>query len=280
MIEVRNLSKSFGKKSVLKNVSFVLEKGVYGLLGANGAGKTTLIRCLTLLYPDKNNAILNNGVSITKDREYLANIGYLPQQFGLFKELSVENALKLLASLKELNKSQSSDDIEKCLELVNLSDEKDKRVSALSGGMLRRVGIAQALLGSPELIIFDEPTAGLDPIERLRFKSIISKMDKDKIIIVSTHIVEDIDAVCDRVIVMDNGNMLGVYTCEELKSKADGKVYEMTENEIIPAKNSFVEKVFEQEGKTIKRVLSSERINGNQCNPTLEDGYLCVIEKI
>ena len=280
MIEVRNLSKSFGKKSVLKNVSFVLEKGVYGLLGANGAGKTTLIRCLTLLYPDKNNAILNNGVSITKDREYLANIGYLPQQFGLFKELSVENALKLLASLKELNKSQSSDDIEKCLELVNLSDEKDKRVSALSGGMLRRVGIAQALLGSPELIIFDEPTAGLDPIERLRFKSIISKMDKDKIIIVSTHIVEDIDAVCDRVIVMDNGNMLGVYTCEELKSKAYGKVYEMTENEIIPAKNSFVEKVFEQEGKTIKRVLSSERINGNQCNPTLEDGYLCVIEKI
>ncbi len=280
MIEVRNLSKSFGKKSVLKNVSFVLEKGVYGLLGANGAGKTTLIRCLTLLYPDKNNAILNNGVSITKDREYLANIGYLPQQFGLFKELSVENALKLLASLKELNKSQSSDDIEKCLELVNLSDEKDKRVSALSGGMLRRVGIAQALLGSPELIIFDEPTAGLDPIERLRFKSIISKMDKDKIIIVSTHIVEDIDAVCDRVIVMDNGNMLGVYTCEELKSKADGKVYEMTENEIITAKNSFVEKVFEQEGKTIKRVLSSERINGNQCNPTLEDGYLCVIEKI
>lgn len=280
MIEVRNLSKSFGKKSVLKNVSFVLEKGVYGLLGANGAGKTTLIRCLTLLYPDKNNAILNNGVSITKDREYLANIGYLPQQFGLFKELSVENALKLLASLKELNKSQSSDDIEKCLELVNLSDEKDKRVSALSGGMLRRVGIAQALLGSPELIIFDEPTAGLDPIERLRFKSIISKMDKDKIIIVSTHIVEDIDAVCDRVIVMDNGNVLGVYTCEELKSKADGKVYEMTENEIITAKNSFVEKVFEQEGKTIKRVLSSERINGNQCNPTLEDGYLCVIEKI
>lgn len=280
MIEVRNLSKSFGKKSVLKNVSFVLEKGVYGLLGANGAGKTTLIRCLTLLYPDKNNAILNNGVSITKDREYLANIGYLPQQFGLFKELSVENALKLLASLKELNKSQSSDDIEKCLELVNLSDEKDKRVSALSGGMLRRVGIAQALLGSPELIIFDEPTAGLDPIERLRFKSIISKMDKDKIIIVSTHIVEDIDAVCDRVIVMDNGNMLGVYTCEELKSKADGKVYEMAENEIITAKNSFVEKVFEQEGKTIKRVLSSERINGNQCNPTLEDGYLCVIEKI
>lgn len=280
MIEIRNLSMSFGKKSALKNVSFVLENGVYGLLGSNGAGKTTLIRCLTLLYPDKHNAIFNNGVPISKDKKYLSEIGYLPQQFGLFKELSVENALRLLASFKGIDKEQGNEDIKKSLELVNLSEEKEKRVSALSGGMLRRVGIAQALLGNPKLIIFDEPTAGLDPIERLRFKSVVSKTDKEKTVIISTHIVEDIDAVCDRVIIMDGGNMLGVYSCDELRTRAEGKVYELPESQEISGCKTFVEKVFERDGHSFKRVLSPKRIDGRQCAPTLEDGYLCVIKGI
>lgn len=281
MIEVRRLSKSFGKKKVLKDVSFTMENGVYGLLGANGAGKTTLIRSLTLLYPDKQKAILKDGMPISNDKGYLGKVGYLPQQFGLFKELSVFDALSLLASFKGLDAKQSPVEIERCLELVNLSDERDKKVSSLSGGMLRRVGIAQALLGNPQLVIFDEPTAGLDPIERLRFKSIISKTDKKKTIIVSTHIVEDIEAVCDYVIILDSGKMLGVYTCEELKEKADGKVYEIPEEEVVPLNaDVFVEKIFERGGHAIKRVLSSKRLNGSQCAPTLEDGYLCVVKGI
>ncbi len=281
MIEVKNLTKSFRKKKVLDNISFALKEGTYGLLGANGAGKTTLLRCLTMIYPEGGKTVLKNGKPIEKEKEYLSKVGYLPQQFGLFKELSVTDAIKLLANFKFSDRRISENEIDRCLKLVNLEEEKNKRVSALSGGMLRRVGIAQAILGEPDIIIFDEPTAGLDPTERLRFKSVISEIKNGKNVIISTHIVEDIEAVCNQVIIMDSGKINGVFTCRELRAIAKEKVYEIAENESDDIGIRFyTEKIFEREGKAYKRILCSDPLPLSTCEPTLEDGYLCIINKI
>lgn len=279
MIEVKNLTKDFRKKRALNSVSFTLENGVYGLLGANGAGKTTLLRCLTLIYPEGGSAVFKDGVPAEKDKDFLSRVGYLPQQFGLFKELTVFDALRLLSNFKTPGKKADERDIERCLELVNLSEEKDRRISALSGGMVRRVGIAQALLGKPELLIFDEPTAGLDPVERLRFKSVIAKEREGKTVIISTHIVEDIEAVCDSVLVLNNGTFLGNFSCDELRLRAKGKVFEAPENAETP-QEAFVERIFERGSEAYKRVLSGKNAGWELCEPTLEDGYLCVINNI
>ena len=203
MLTIHNLTKKFGRKLVLDNISFSFDNGVYGLLGPNGAGKTTLMRCLTKLYNTKDGVIFYNDVSITKDKEYLTHIGYLPQKFGLFKDLKVYEMMMLLANLKKVDSKQAKKMIYDSIKVVNLSDRINSRISTLSGGMIRRLGIAQALLDDPKIIIFDEPTAGLDPEERLRFKNIISEIKKDKIIIISTHIVEDVEAVCDKVAIMN-----------------------------------------------------------------------------
>ncbi len=281
MIEIKNLSKSFKGKKALNGVSIKLENEVYGLLGANGAGKTTLLRCLTMIYPEGGKAIFKNGVPIEKEKGFLSSVGYLPQQFGLFKELSVFDALELFQSFKKPKEKPNKEGIEKCLELVNLSSEKEKRVSSLSGGMVRRLGIAQALLGEPELIVFDEPTAGLDPVERLRFKSVVSQSCKGKTVLISTHIVEDIEAVCKRVIIMDKGEVRGDFSCEELRELARGKVFEVPESTAAPD-GAFVERVFERDSRAFKRVLcrAGSGALGASCEPTLEDGYLCVINEI
>lgn len=281
MLEIKNLTKTFKKKKALDNVSVELDNGIYGLLGANGAGKTTLIRCLTLLYKEGNSAIFMDGRPVTEDKNYLNKIGYLPQEFGMFKELSVFEAMKLLANFKGIEKQKSTEMIEQCIDFANLTEQKDKKVGALSGGMLRRLGIAQALLNNPKLLIFDEPTAGLDPMERLRFKSIVSEIEKDKITIISTHIVEDIEALCEKVIVMDSGKIIACMTCEELRKYAQGKVYETDEKEVESLQdNCFVEKVFERDGRNYARVLSAQKIDATECVPSVEDGYLCLVNKV
>ncbi len=174
---------------MLKGIDFTFTGGVYGLLGPNGAGKTTLIRSMAGLYQPRAGQILYNGKPIGKSKGIYSRLGYLPQGFGIFKELKPIEALMLMANLKGIDKKIAEQDARRVLEIVNLSDAVDKKVGAFSGGMLRRLGIAQALLGDPEIMIFDEPTAGLDPEERLRFKNIISRLSKEKTVIISTHIV-------------------------------------------------------------------------------------------
>lgn len=281
MLEIRNLTKTFKKKQALSNISLVLENGVYGLLGSNGAGKTTLLRCITLLYQEGNATIFLDGKNVANDKNYLNQIGYLPQQFGLLKDLTVFEAMMLMSNFKGVKKSDATNAIEKSLEFVNLIDERDKKVRALSGGMVRRLGIAQALLNDPQIIIFDEPTAGLDPVERLRFKSIVSKIEKDKIIIISTHIVEDIEAVCDKIIVMDNGKVKSCSTCNQLMEKANGKVYEVLETDINQIHGEhYVEKLYNRDGCTFARAIATEKQNLQECDPNIEDGYLCTIKSI
>ena len=223
MLELKGVSKKFRKKQVLNNIDFKFEKGIYGILGPNGAGKTTLIRCITQLYNLDAGNILYNDKSIAENKNFNDNIGYLPQKFGLFKELTVFEMLSAMAALKNISKDAVEQEVKRCITLVNLDEKINAKVKTLSGGMIRRMGIAQAILGNPEIIIFDEPTSGLDPEERLRFKNIVSKLKGEHIIIISTHIVEDVEALCDFVVIMNSGQIIKSGSCSEIEGCAQNK---------------------------------------------------------
>lgn len=283
MLEVKNLTKAFKKTRAVDDMSYTFESGVYGLLGPNGAGKTTLLRSIATLYPLKNGDILYNGESIAKSKTYLNNIGYLPQKFGMLKELTVSEALYFFANAKGINKNDAKPMVDETLELVHLSDEKDKRVRALSGGMLRRLGIGQALLGNPEIIIFDEPTAGLDPEERIRFKNVISSIrsKRDSIIIISTHIVEDVEATCDMVVIFDKGKVIESGSCQHIQGLAKGKVYIVPQDRLSEVKSHYVtQKIYEQEGIMMAKILCNDSIDFEQAKETVEDGYICTLNKL
>lgn len=207
-IIVKNVEKKFGKNKVLNNLTIRFEKGIYGILGPNGAGKTTLLRCIVGIYDIQKGAIGfvdNQGEFCSPG---IGAIGYLPQKFGIFKNMSVGDFMLYFAQMKEIDKNIRNKEIESCLRLVNLEEHIKTKVKKLSGGMVRRLGIAQALLGQPEILIFDEPTTGLDPEERMRFKKLISQLGKDRIVIISTHIIEDLEALCDKVIILKNGEKI------------------------------------------------------------------------
>ncbi len=281
MIEIKSLKMKFKKNTVLKGIDFTFSNGVYGLLGPNGAGKTTLIRSMAGLYQPRAGQILYNGKPIGKSKEYISRLGYLPQGFGIFKELKPIEALMLMANLKGIDKKIAEQDAKRVLEIVNLSDAVDKKVGAFSGGMLRRLGIAQALLGDPEIMIFDEPTAGLDPEERLRFKNIISRLSKEKTVIISTHIVEDIEAVCDKIIVMNDGNIIKSGSCSEIEQCAKGKIYLVPVNDAVKlSEKAVIQKYFEREGQQLMRVLSNESLDYEKGDATIEDGYICLLKGI
>ncbi len=280
MLEIKHLNKNFSKKEILKDFNYKFDNGVYGILAPNGAGKTTLLRCIAQIYKEGNKTVFYNGEKLSKNKDFNHLIGYLPQQFGLFKNLSVFDALSLIANFKEIDKKTSSDNIKECLSIVNLNTEGNKKVGALSGGMLRRLGIAAALLGEPQILLLDEPTAGLDPEERIRFKNIISSINKDKTVILSTHIVEDVESLCNEIIIMKNGKIITSGSCEDISQSAQNKVF------LVPEKNLLGEKIkYSVLGKsyindsTFIRILSSEFNNSEfLTSPTVEDGYMCIIE--
>ncbi|MCR5517446.1 MAG: ATP-binding cassette domain-containing protein [Lachnospiraceae bacterium] len=224
MLKIENVHKSFKKKPVLQGIDMTLDNGIYGFLGPNGAGKTTLIRCITGSYELKEGSITLDDKFTSNTKDYAARLGYLPQNFGLFKDMKVGDALSYMGYLKGISKDVLKDSVTATLKAVNLDDRIGDKVGSLSGGMTRRLGIAQAIMGNPRLVILDEPTAGLDPEERIRFKRIIQSLEKDKIILISTHIASDVEAICDKVIVINKGNILFTGPIEELEEH--GKKYE------------------------------------------------------
>ena len=199
MIEVNQVTKKFRSKTVLDHVTLCCHRGIYGILGPNGAGKTTLMRCMMGLYP------VNAG---TIDVPPATKIGYLPQKFGLFREMTVYDKLYYFATLKKIPKKGRDEAITKALAQVHMEGTIRERISTLSGGMQRRIGIAQAILGNPPVVFFDEPTVGLDPEERNRFKSVVRELGETSTELFSTHIVQDLEAVCDSIIVMNGGKVL------------------------------------------------------------------------
>ncbi|KPI52419.1 ABC transporter ATP-binding protein [Clostridioides difficile] len=232
-LEIKNLSKIYGKKVVNDNITITLENGVYGLLGPNGAGKSTLMKQITTLIKPNNGQILYNGKDIFKmDDDYRNILGYLPQEFGIYKNFTAKQFLQYIGALKGLKGKDLDSNIDELLELVGLYDVRNKAIGKFSGGMKRRVGIAQVLLNNPKIIVLDEPTAGLDPQERARFRNLIAKISRDKIIILSTHIISDIESVAKETIMIKNGKLLVKGTHKEILSHMENKVYHIqVENE-------------------------------------------------
>lgn len=280
MLKLDGITKTFRKNVIVKQVSLELTPGVYGLLGPNGAGKTTLIRCLTGLYRYVG-TVYFNGVSTRCNGDFSEQVGYLPQKFGAYQELTVEENLQYFCELKNISKENRKAEIERVLEEVNLATEAKKRTKHLSGGMLRRLGIAQALLGDPQIIIFDEPTAGLDPEERLRFKMVCANLSKHKIIIISTHIVEDIDSLCEKIIILNQGEVQFCDAVKKLRAIALNKTYVCSESDMCLIKGKyFIEKRFEINDRVMYRFVATEEQPFERVLPEIEDGYICVLEKI
>ena len=273
MLRVDNLSKKFKNKEVLHGIDFELEYGVYGLLGENGAGKSTLMRCILGLYTDYTGKIsYDNVYAFNKEK-----IGYLPQHFNGLEELKVGELLNYFADIKKIPKKATNDEIDRVLDKVNLLDRKDSKVRDLSGGMKQRIGIAQTLIGDPGMIVYDEPTTGLDPKERIRFENIIEEEKTSKTILISTHIVSDIEYLCDEIIVMKEGELIGIYKPLELAKCADEKVYEITEEEYKNKSNEVILiRKYLANDKFMVRVMSDGIIQGKPLKATVEDGYLWV----
>ncbi|MDO5424530.1 MAG: ATP-binding cassette domain-containing protein [Eubacteriales bacterium] len=220
-LEAKNLEYVYpGGKRALKRISLSFQPGMTGLLGPNGAGKTTLMKLLCAgLMPEKGAVLVNGEPLAKKEKELKKNLGYLPQSFGLYEELTVWQFLDYMAVLKQLPDREKA--ISQALAETHLTEKKKNRIRTLSGGQRQRVGIAQALLGNPGLLIFDEPTVGLDPEERVYFRNLLAGKAKTSILILSTHIIEDVQAVCDRLLVMNHGEILYDGTAEELEGEAE-----------------------------------------------------------
>jgi ABC-2 type transport system ATP-binding protein len=284
MLEVKNLNFSIRKKCIIEDFSHEFQPGVYGLLGENGAGKTTLMRCLTGVYSLKMEAIFYEGVALSKSKKYSELMSYLPQQFGLFKDLTVKEMMLMMASLKGVNVKNNATTVEDCVALVNLSGKLHDKVKSLSGGMIRRLGIAQTLLNDPKVIIFDEPTAGLDIEERLRFKNIVSEISKGRIIIISTHIATDIEALCDEVIVMKDKGILFTGSCEAIKNQAQGKTYVLLQHELSNIMGHYhIQSYFEKKSQKFIKIITDDASNltgATPVEPTIEDGYICLLKDI
>lgn len=202
-LSIECLSKRFGSKIAVNNISVTLQPGVYGLLGANGAGKTTLMRMVCDVLKPTSGRILYNGKEIEQLGEhYRSYLGYLPQDFGYYPDFIAKEYLNFIAAIKGIDTVTAKKQITELLKIVNLSDVAEKKIRTFSGGMKQRLGIAQAVINDPHILVLDEPTAGLDPKERMRFRNLIAELAKDKIVILSTHIVSDIDYIADDILMM------------------------------------------------------------------------------
>lgn len=274
-LEVKNLQKNYaGEIQALAGIDLHIASGLYGLLGPNGAGKSTLMRTLATLQPADSGGIHLDGVDVQADPDYLrARLGYLPQQIGAYPGISARGLMDRLAWLKgRTDKRQRRAEIEQLLERVNLVNDADRQVVTFSGGMLRRFGIAVALIGSPRLLIVDEPTAGLDPAERNRFHRILADIGSEAIVLLSTHIVEDIENLCTQLSILQNGKIVAEGTPETLKQSLQGKLWEreIPRSQKIPAEALHVTAT--PHGNRI--VVAGAQLEGFvACQPRLEDVY-------
>ncbi|MBQ8210708.1 MAG: ABC transporter ATP-binding protein [Clostridia bacterium] len=280
MLTVENVTKKFGNFTVLDDVSLEFENGVYGLIAPNGAGKTTLMKMLATLSFPTSGKICYCGDDILKlDEKYRDVIGYLPQQFGYYRDKTPKQYLKYLAALKGLDKKESDKRIDELLETVSLTDAANKKMRKFSGGMLQRVGIAQALLNDPKILMLDEPTAGLDPKERVRFRNIIASLSRDRIVLLSTHIVSDVESIANKIIMIKDHKILYNDTVKNICDLLDGKVFEMTLNEsdITEFEKNYhiLSQKIEHNTVTVRFISDNGEDEGAQkVYPGLEDVFL------
>lgn len=278
-IEVCGVTKTYGKQKALKSVSLELEDGVYGLLGKNGAGKTTLLNIfLGVLKADCGEIILD-GKNISKlGKDFIREIGYLPQYPQFYKEFSVLEFMRYMSALKGASDKRSEMRIGQLLEEVNLADSRAKKVGALSGGMRQRLGIAQAMLNNPKILILDEPTAGLDPQERIRFRNLISRFSENRIVLLATHIVSDVEYIANQVIIMNQGAVVCKGKIEELEHSLKGKVWELLleNHDIADVENGIITNMKREDSKTRLRILKEKKPGETavEAEANLEDVFL------
>ena len=223
-LRIEHLTKEYGEKVALRDFSYTFKPGIYGILGANGAGKSTLMNLITDNVKRNEGQILWDGTDILKlGKDFRAKLGYMPQQQGMYNDFSARAFLRYMAQIKEIPKKQADEQIEQLLEVVNLCEDAHKSLSGFSGGMRQRVLLAQALLGDPKIMILDEPTAGLDPRERLRLRQYISDLAQDRIVFLTTHIVSDIESIADDVLLMKQGELVRHGAPEVLIASCGGK---------------------------------------------------------
>lgn len=278
-LSVQNLTKSFGGKYAVNDVSFNLKSGVYGLLGPNGAGKTTLMKMLVNILTPSSGQVLLDGINITElGAGYRNLLGYMPQEIGVYKNFSAKKYLKYIAALKGIVGKDADTKIENLLDLVGLKDVGRKKLSGFSGGMIRRIGIAQTLLNDPAIMILDEPTAGLDPQERIRFRNIISELSENRIVMLSTHIISDIEFIAGEIIIMREGSVLRTDTTENLLDSVKGKVWIalLSHNEFQKIKSSYtVGNIIQRKDGVEARLVSEKKpeIVCRPAEPILEDVF-------
>lgn len=288
-IEITKLVKTYGgDKGVraLNDIDLLIEQGMFGLLGPNGAGKTTLMQILATLQPHTSGEIKIGQYTLGRDDQLIRRmLGYLPQEFGVYKKLSGEEYLDYVALMKGMkNSRERKKAVAQMLEQVNLTDKRKKRIGTYSGGMKQRIGIAQALLGNPQVIIVDEPTAGLDPEERIRFRNLLGELSINRIVLLSTHIVADIESSCNNMAIMRKGSLLFHGTQEQLLQKVERRIWTgmIADSALLSLKERckiISSRKLQHEHEV--RVLSDESpfAGATPSRPGLEDGYIAVMEE-
>lgn len=280
MLAIKNITKNYGDFCALKNINMEFENGVYGLLAPNGAGKTTLIKMIaTLIFPTEGEILYNGENIIALDENYRDIIGYLPQDFGYYKSYSPIKFLGYIAALKGIEKNKANEKIKELVKLVGLEEVGNKKMKKFSGGMIQRVGIAQALLNDPKILILDEPTAGLDPKERARFRNLLSELSRDRIIIVSTHIVSDIESISNEVVMIKDKQLLYKDKIENICKIIHGKVFEteVENKDVVDFRKKYFSLSEKQEnGKMKVRFICENEYDRswNLVYPSLEDIFL------
>lgn len=277
MLSVENVTKCYGKFTALEDISLTFAPGVYGLLAPNGAGKTTLIKLLTtLLFPTRGQILWNGEDIVSLGESYRELLGYLPQQFGYYPGYSPRQFLKYGAALQGISKQKADLRIPRLLELVGLADAADKKMRQFSGGMLQRVGIAQAMLNDPKILILDEPTAGLDPRERVRFRNLIHSLASDRIVILSTHIVSDIETIAGQIIMFRSHRL---YCCKppaDICAMLHGKVFEVPAGTPIGAGQTMLSERQGENGTILRIAYNAPPAAGAAVSPNLEDAFLYI----
>lgn len=280
-LKTLELTKKFGSKTAVNALNITLTNGVYGLLGANGAGKTTFMRLLCNIQNPTSGTILLNGKNIMGLGEKYRNLlGYLPQNFGYYPDFSAYDFLLYISALKGLDEKLARKRSKELLEAVDLSRDSQRKIKTFSGGMKQRLGIAQAMLNNPHILVLDEPTAGLDPKERVRFRNLISAFSKDRIVILSTHIVSDVEFIAEKILMMKSGQIIHFGNPQEITSEIDGKVWECTvptdyaEKYAAACNTSNLRNI--DENQTVLRIIADYPPieNAVRVQPTLEDLYL------